>query len=68
MESLDVKARDLDGDDTFQDKVEVHLGSHGHLLVEGDLHLQGDGGAVLDQDWEGSNGDHVKGEWFRTAI
>merc|ERR1719348_2042897 len=59
---------DLDGDDAFQDKVEVHLGSHGHLLVEGDLDLQSDGGTVLDQDGEGSNGHHVKRDWFGTAL
>ena len=68
MEAIDVEARDLDGDDAFQDKAKVHLGSHGHLLLEGDLDLQGDGGTVLDQDWEGSNGYHVKGDWFGTAL
>ena len=68
MEALDVKAGDLDGDDALQDKVEVHLGSHGNLLVQGDLDLQGDTGTVLNQDWEWSNGDHVKREWFWTAI
>ena len=68
MKSLDLEAGDLDGDDALQDQVEVHLGSDGHLLLESDLDLQGDGGAVLDQDWEGGNGHHVKCDWFRAAI
>ena len=68
VKSLNLKAGDLDGDDALEDQVEVHLGSHGHLLQQADLDLQGDAGTVLHQDGEWSNGHHIKCDWFGTSI
>ena len=68
VETLNLQAGDLDGDDALEDKVEVDGGSRGNLLQQGDLHLQGDRGAVLHQDREGSHFKHVKGDRFGAAV
>ena len=68
MKSLNLKAGDLDGDEALEDQVEVDHAAHRHFLVESDLDLKGDGGAVLDENWERSHRHHVEGEWFRAAI
>ena len=55
MEALDLKAGDGDGNDSLEDELEVDQGPHGDLLVEGDLHLDGDGLAVGGEDGEGGD-------------
>merc|ERR1712127_184838 len=62
VETLNLQAGDLDGDDALEDKVEVDGGSRGNLLQ------QGDRGAVLHQDREGSHFKHVKGDRFGAAV
>ena len=68
VKSLNLKAGDLDGDEALEDQVEVDHAAHRHFLVQSDLDLKGDGGAVLDENWERSHRHHVEGEWFRAAI
>ena len=68
VKSLNLKAGDLDGDDALEDQVEVNLAAHRHFLVQSDLDLKGDGGAVLDENRERSHRYHVEREWLRAAI
>ena len=64
----DVKARDLDGDEALEDHVDAEPRSDGQLLEQGDLGVEGDGGAGLDEDGEGLDADVVQCGRLRTSI
>ena len=68
MEALDLQAGDSDGNDALEDELEVDQGPHGDLLVEGDLHLDGDGLAVGGEDGEGGDLGNVDSAWRGAAL
>ena len=68
MEALDFKAGDGDGNDSLEDELEVDQGPHGDLLVEGDLHLDGDGLAVGGEDGEGGDLGNVDSARLGAAL
>jgi hypothetical protein len=67
LQTVDLRAWDFDRDDALQLEVEVDGGSHGNLLLQGDLNLQSDGGSGVDYDGERCHGDDIQGDRFRAV-
>ena len=68
VNTIKVKAGDLDGDEALQHEAEGHHGPHLQDLVEGDLGGDGDQRPILDNDWEGLDTEQVKSERLRTVV
>ena len=68
VNTIEVKAGDLDGNEALQYEAEGHLGPHLDDLAEGDLGGNGDQRPILDNDWEGFDAEQVKSERLRTVV
>ena len=68
METINFKARDGQGNETFLLEVELQSGSSGDLFIESELSKNTDGGSGVKADGEGFHNNGVNGSWLVGSI
>ena len=68
METINLKARDGQRNETFLLEMELQSGSYRDLFIESKLSQDADGGSGVKADGEGLHNNGVNGAWLVGSI